>query len=80
MIYGEFLRQGDGMRHPNYRLVGENCILVGENYFDLPNLVGEIFSLLIHLAENTLKTKYKMNLVGENSDLVGENGFDLPIW
>ena len=68
-----FSIQGGGKRPPNYHLVGENCILVGENYFDLPNLVGEIFSLLIHVAENTLKTKYKMNLVGENSDLVGEN-------
>ena len=33
--------QGGGKRLPNYHLVGENCILVGENLFDLPDLVGE---------------------------------------
>ena len=32
--------QGGGKRLPNYHLVGENCVLVGENLFDLPDLLG----------------------------------------
>ena len=37
---------GDGKRLPNYHLVGENYILVGEDLFDLPDLVGENIRLL----------------------------------
>ena len=33
--------QGGAKRLPNYHLVGENCVLVGENLFGLPDLVGE---------------------------------------
>ena len=40
------LQQGIGKRLPNYYLVGEDCILVGENPFDLPDLVGENICLL----------------------------------
>ena len=38
--------QGGGKRLPNYHLVGENCFLVGENLFDLPDLVGQNICLL----------------------------------
>ena len=38
--------QGGGKRLPNYHLVGENCVLVGENLFDLPDSVGENICLL----------------------------------
>ena len=38
--------QGGAKRLPNYHLVGENCVLVGENLFDLPDLVGENICLL----------------------------------
>ena len=38
--------QGGGMRIPNYHFVGENYVLVGENLFDLPDLVGENICLL----------------------------------
>ena len=38
--------QGGGKCLPNYHLVGENCVLVGENLFDLPDLVGENICLL----------------------------------
>ena len=41
-----YLHQGGGKRLPNYYLVGENCVLVGENLFDLPDLVGENICLL----------------------------------
>ena len=40
------LYKGGGRRLPNYHLVGENCVLVGENLFDLPDLVGEVICLL----------------------------------
>ena len=33
--------QGGAKRLPNYHLVGEICVFVGENLFDLPDLVGE---------------------------------------
>ena len=38
--------QGGAKRLPNYHLVGENCVLVGENLFDLRDLVGENICLL----------------------------------
>ena len=38
--------QGGGKRLPNYHLVGDNCVLVDENLFDLPDLVGENICLL----------------------------------
>ena len=38
--------QGGGRRLPNYHLVSENCVLIGENLFDLPDLVGENICLL----------------------------------
>jgi len=40
------MTQGGGNYLPNYHLVGENCVLVGENFFDLPALVGENICLL----------------------------------
>ena len=36
-----FAVQGGRKSLLNYHLVGENCVLVGENIFDLPDLVGE---------------------------------------
>ena len=39
-------KQGGAKRLPNYHLVGENCVLVGESLFDLPDLVGENICLL----------------------------------
>ena len=44
------IRQGGGKRLPNYHLVGENCFLVVENLFGLPNLVGLNFLLKIYVA------------------------------
>ena len=41
-----FALQGGGKRLPNYHLVGGNCILVDENLFDPPDLVGENTCLL----------------------------------
>ena len=38
--------QGGAKRLPNYHLVGKNCVLVGENLFDLTDLVGENICLL----------------------------------
>ena len=38
--------QGGAKRLPKYHLVGENCVLIGENLFDLPYLVGENICLL----------------------------------
>ena len=38
--------QGGAKRLPNYHLIGENCVLVGENRFGLPDLVGEKICLL----------------------------------
>ena len=38
--------QGGGKRLPNYHLVGENWVLVCENFFGLPDLVGENICLL----------------------------------
>ena len=40
------IHQGGAKRLPNYHLVGEICVLVGENLFDLPDLVGENICLL----------------------------------
>ena len=45
--------QGGAKRLPNYKLVGENSVLVGENLFHLPNLVGQ-------------KEFHLPDLVGEN--------------
>ena len=45
MTYPE-MKQGGAKRLPNYHLVGEICVLVGENLFDLPDLVGENICLL----------------------------------
>ena len=45
------IMQGGGKRLPNYHLVGENCVLVCENLFGLPDLIGENICLLkIHVA------------------------------
>ena len=38
--------QGGGRRLQKYHLVDENCVLVGENLFDLPDLVGEKICML----------------------------------
>ena len=38
--------QGGGKRIPNYHLVGKYCVLVGENLFGLPVLVGKKICLL----------------------------------
>ena len=40
MVIGNTDNQGGGKRPLNYHLVGENCVLVGENLFDLPDMVG----------------------------------------
>ena len=46
MLKNCILQQGGGKRLPKYHLVGENCVLVGENLYDLPDLVGENICLL----------------------------------
>ena len=54
--------QGGGKRLPNYHLVGENCILVGENFFDLPDLVGENIRLLKLFVALNLPPRCKFHL------------------
>ena len=64
-----FVYQGGGKRLPNYDLVGENCVLVGENLFDPPDLVGESICLLKFMS-------LKICLLGGSEEREGLTNYD----
>ena len=57
--------KGGGKHLPNYHLVGENCVLVGENLFDPPDLVGKNICLL--KIDDTPKQVKKFKAVQKTS-------------